>query len=373
MKDLIRPTFFNKIPLALVPTLALGVGLALLGTAGTALAKDKDSGPKYTFFPPPPDAPRLQFLTSFSSEKDLRGGRSGTFMTFLTGTQPPEKPVSKPYGVALHENTIYICDTGCGEVLKADLAARKLSSIDSRGPGAFKLPINITFDADGWRYIADSGRDEVVVLDQNENFVGSIGGKDVMKPRDVAISADRLYIGDIQNHCIHAYERSTRKPLFDIPCAEDATNLMHKLFQPANIAVDTKGCVYASDVGSDHIQVYDAQGKYLRTVGRYGDNAGEFSRPKGIALDRENRLYAVDAAAQVVQLFDDQGRLLMWFGDPRSSKVGLQLPAKVVVDYDHISRFQHFAAPDFQLEYLVLVTSQYGPRKVSVFGFGHKK
>lgn len=360
--NLILSTFF-----------ALAVGLIWLAPVTAAPAKAKDSGPKYVFFPPPPDDPHLQFLTSFSSEKDLRAGKGGNLMTFLTGTPPPNKLLGKPYGAVLSQNKIYICDTGYGEVIKLDLESRHISSIDSRGPGAFKLPLNIAMDADGLSYIADSGREEVVVLDKNENFVGAIGGKGTMKPRDVAVTADRLYIADVQNHCIHAYERTSRKPLFDIPRSGDSTNAARKLFQPANLAVDSQGHVYASDVGADRIQIYDAEGKYVRTVGRYGDNAGEFSRPKGIAVDRENRLYAVDAAAQVVQLFDGQGQLLMWFGDPRSSRAGLELPAKVAVDYGHTSQFQKYAAPNFQVEYLVIVTSQYGPRKVSIFGFGHKK
>jgi 6-bladed beta-propeller len=341
--------------------------------ATSAPGREKDAGPKYVFFPPPPDSPHLQFLTAYSSEKDLRGGKSGGLMTFITGATPPEKLLGKPYGAVLNQKWIYVCDTAFGEVLKLDLESRRISSIDSRGPGAFKLPVNIAIDGDGLRYIADSGREEVVILDKNDNFVAALGGKDVMKPRDMAVNDTRLYVGDIQGHCIHVYERVTRKALFDIPRAEDATNNIRKLFQPANIAVDGRGRVYASDVGGNRIQVYDADGKYVRTVGEYGDNAGEFSRPKGIAVDRENRLYVVDAAAQVVQLFDDQGQLLMWFGDPRSSNVGLQLPAKVAVDYDHVSYFQRYAAPDFQVEYLVVVTSQYGPRKVNLFGFGHKK
>ncbi len=343
----ISSIFSGRFPtLAPATVLALAVGLAWLVPAA-APAKDKDSGPKYTFFPPAPDAPRLQFLTAFSSENDLRGGKGGNLMTFLTGAPPPNKVLAKPYGAFISQNKIYVCDTGHGEVAILDLESRQISSIDSRGPGAFKLPLNITIDADGLSYIADTGREEVVVLDKNENFIGAIGGKGVMKPRDVAVTADRLYIGDLQNHCIHAYERTTRKLLFDIPRGADATNIDRKLFQPANLAVDTQGCVYASDVGADRIQVYDIDGKYVRTVGKYGDNAGEFSRPKGIAVDRENRLYAVDAAAQVVQMFDAKGQLLMWFGDPRSSKVGLQLPAKVAVDYDHTALFQQVRRAEF--------------------------
>jgi sugar lactone lactonase YvrE len=331
----------------------------------------KNAGPKYVFFPPPPDAPRLQFLTAFSSERDLRGGGGG-FFTFVTGTQPAEKPVGKPYGASFSEKKMYICDTAYGEVLKVDLEARRFSSMDTRGPGAVKLPLNIAIDSDGTTYVADSGRDQVVIFDTNENFVAAIGTKGATRPRDVALAPDRFYVGDIQNHCIHAYDKASRKLLVDIPRPEDQTNVARRLFQPANLAVDRQGHVYASDVGAFHIQVYDADGKYARTVGEYGDNAGEFSRPKGIAVDRDGRLYAVDAAAQVVQLFDEHGRLLMWFGDPRASRVGFDLPAKVVVDYDHVGLFARYAAPDFKVDYLVIVINQFGPRKVSVFGFGHK-
>jgi hypothetical protein len=95
--------------------------------------------------------------------------------------------------------------------------------------------------------------------------------------------------------------------------------------------------------------------------------------PKGVSADREGRVYVVDAANQLVQIFDEQGKLLMWFGEPDASAAPLCLPAKVIVDYDHVDLFKQYAAPNFQVEHLLLVSNQFGPRKVSVYGFGHKK
>jgi len=78
----------------------------------------------------------------------------------------------------------------------------------------------------------------------------------------------------------------------------------------------------------------------------------------------------VDAATQVVQLFDAKGKLLLTFGQPGTSTYGeLVLPAGVEVDYDHVSQFQQYVAPGRQCEYIVLVTSQFGSRKVNVYGF----
>ena len=83
--------------------------------------------------------------------------------------------------------------------------------------------------------------------------------------------------------------------------------------------------------------------------------------------------YQADAGAQVVQIFDPQGRLLLFFGELQGDAPGLDLPAKVVIDYEHTALFAAYAAPGFQVEHLVIVTNQFGERKVSVFGFGHQK
>jgi hypothetical protein len=45
----------------------------------------------------------------------------------------------------------------------------------------------------------------------------------------------------------------------------------------------------------------------------------------------------------------------------------------VVVDYDNLSFFRQYVAPDFELEYLLFVTSQFGERLVNVYGFGKER
>ena len=332
-----------------------------------------DKGPKYVFYPPAPDAPRVQFLTAYGSAKDLRGGANDNFVSFITGTPPADTPILKPYGAAETPNNIYLCDTDVGMLLRLDLAGRKIFAISPQGPAVLKSPVNLSVDANGWIYIADSLRDQIVILDNKENFVATLGEKGVNKPRDVVLSKDRIYVGDIAQHAVHVYDKATRAPLFDIPRGAEATNIATRLFQPINLALDIRGQLFVGDLGGYRVQVYDADGNYVRTVGKYGDNYGEFARLKGVAVDRDGLLYAVDAAGQIVQVFDAEGHLLMWFGEPGNGRGALTLPAKVVVDYDNVALYQKYAAPDFQLDHLLIVTSQYGPYKVNVFGFGHKK
>ena len=80
-----------------------------------------------------------------------------------------------------------------------------------------------------------------------------------------------------------------------------------------------------------------------------------------------------DAMSQFVQICNNEGKPLTWFGEPGNDNNVQNLPAKVVVDYDDMAFFEHYASPKFKVGHLVLVINQIGPHKVSVYGFGHMK
>ena len=60
----------------------------------------------------------------------------------------------------------------------------------------------------------------------------------------------------------------------------------------------------------------------------------------------------------------------MFFGGPGAARDSVNLPTVVKIDYENVSYFERYAAPNFDIEYLVLVASQFGVNKVTVFGFG---
>ena len=339
-------------------------GCLMLGLLAACTTKP---APKttYTFFPPSPDEPRIQFLTSFSSDAEL--GRTRSFTDFITGEQPAGRLV-KPYGLALSGGKVFVCDTVANVIEVFDLQKHRASYFAPPGEGRLRMPINITIDTNGLRYVADTGRRQVVIYDRDGVFLSAIGKKDEMKPADVAVSADRLYVADMLNHAVRVYNKADQKFLFNIP--DSSVTNQGRLFTPGNLALDKNGRLLVSDVGSFAVQIYDLEGKYLRTLGQQGLGAGAFARPKGVAVDRAGRAYVVDAATQLIQIFDAEGRLLLYFGQPGASTRGqLVLPASVKVDYNHLGYFQKYIAPGYQCEYLILVTSQFGPNKVSVYGF----
>jgi len=60
----------------------------------------------------------------------------------------------------------------------------------------------------------------------------------------------------------------------------------------------------------------------------------------------------------------------MAFGEPGAERWNVNLPTVVKIDYENVPYFEKYAAPKFEIEYLVLVASQFGLNKVVVFGYG---
>jgi sugar lactone lactonase YvrE len=284
------------------------------------------------------------------------------------GQEKVLRPIWKPYGLAIRDGKIFVCDTQAGNVSVADLATRKMRYLKPEGVAAMKTPINVAVDKDGTVFVTDTGREQVLIYDRDGKLLEALGKKAEMRPCGIALAGDRLYVTDLKAHNVRVYNKANRQLLFTFPKERGDTN--SSVFQPTNVAVDRNGRVCVADTGGFCVKIYDPEGNFLRSFGQLGVTPGQFTLPKGVGIDREGRVYVVDAAAAVVQLFDAEGRLLMFFGEPKSSgDAGLYLPAAITIDYDNVSWFEKYLAPGCRLEYVILLTNQVGPHKVSVFGF----
>jgi len=150
---------------------------------------------------------------------------------------------------------------------------------------------------------------------------------------------------------------------------DEGVEAEHRLFRPTGLEVDPEGNVYVVDGGNYRVMKYDSKGRFKQQFGSIGKGLGQFTRPKGIAIDREGRLYVGDAAFANVQVFDPEGAVLLFFGGAGNLPDSINLPVQIEIDYDGVDVFADRAPPGFEIEYLIGVTSQFGPNKVSVFGF----
>lgn len=343
------------------------IGALLLFAVAPSMADDEIVGEQPLFLPLPPDEPRLQFLTKFSSALDISTEKKG-FRDFVFGGEDKEAQlVQKPYGLAVHEGAIYVVDTRGNGYGVFDLANSRSKLVRPTGAGALAKPINITIDTDGTRYITDTDREQILVFNADDRFLRAIGEPGQFRPVDVAIAGNLLYVTDIMNHRIHVLDKATDEV---VQTFGDAGSEPGQLFHPTNLAIGSDGTIYVTDTSNFRLQQFDAEGKFIRAIGSQGSRPGTFSRPKGIALDREGHIYVVDAAFQNIQVLDPDGGALMAFGEPGAERWNINLPTVVKIDYENVPYFEKFAAPNFEIEYLVLVASQYGLNRVVVFGYG---
>lgn len=347
--------------------------LLLLITAGCAttapVLETESSGP--IFYPTLPESPRIQYLATFNSSMDVDES-TGEFANFILGEDKGEDAylINKPYGVEIYQGKIFAVDTRGPGYAVFDLVNRKFEMIYGDGGGRMEKPINITFDSDGTRYISDSVMNRVLVFDKNDQFVKAFGFADQFKPTDTAISGDKLFLVDVKDHEIEVLNKHSGVLLYKI--GKNGPN-EGEFFHPTNIKIGTDDHLYISDTSNSRVQKFTLDGQFVRSFGSIGDNLGELARPKGIALDKQGRLYIVDAAFENVQIMNPKGELLLFFGAPGDWPDSLNLPADIEIDYDNVALFQGYAHPDFELEYIILVSSQFGVNKVNVYGFGRMK
>jgi DNA-binding beta-propeller fold protein YncE len=318
------------------------------------------------FYPALPNAPRIQYLTTIAGERDLAVERD-SFADFIVGDDKGGQRLAQPYGSAMYQGRLYVADTGAGGLALFDLKQRKFSFLQGSGSGRFKRPINVRIDADGTKYVTDTARDQVLVYDRDDRFLRAFGAQGQFRPVDVAIGGDRLYVTDIAHHQVHVLDKATGKTLLTFGKAGSGEG---ELFHPTSIALAPDGDLYVVETSNYRVQRFTTDGKPVRVYGEVGTTPGSFARPKGIAFDRSGRMLVGDAAFQNVQMFDRDGKLLMYFGEAEDGSEGVNLPAGVTVDYDNVASFKRFADPRFDVEYVILVASQFGPNKVDVFGFG---
>lgn len=320
------------------------------------------------FFPPPPELPRVQYLTSFTGLKDIE--KQSAFNRFILG-EKRDVQVDKPYGVAIYDGKIYVCDTNHAAVAVFDLQRKAFGPLKgAEGQGKLVQPVNISIDADGTKYVADPVRQQVVAFDRNDEYLKAYGVSGKWKPVDAVAFEHRLYVADIENGLVKVFDRGSGETIKTFGNTGDLTERLHR---PTNLAFDSQGDLYVADVGRFQVLKFDRDGHFKSAIGRPGDNVGHFARPKGVAVDREGRVYVVDASFNNVQIFNKDGRVVGFFGQGGEKPGDFLLPAAVVLDYDNLGYFQQYVDANFQPEYLIVVTSQFGPRRVNILAFGKEK
>ncbi len=345
--------------------LAIAAFTLLLAAGGCANQTPVETKP-YAFWPPFPNEPRVLYLASYSTNTDIEPPKS-KMDELLYGKDPQAVvPITHPYGLAMWNGRIYVCDTRNSSIEILDLRKHRMELMGAEDK--MKHPVAIAIAPDGIKYVADDLTDVVLVFDASDHFIRQIG-HDKFYPVGLAIHDRELYVTD--NHLSHVevFDRFTGQSLRMIG---ELGQKPGQLELPLGVAADADGNVYVDDIVNCRVQKFTSQGKLLGTFGSLGDNVGTFTRPKHIAVDEDGIVYVVDAAFQNVQMFDKQFHPLMFFGGSGNFPGAMVLPAGISIHDGDLDLYADKIPAAFQAMRLILVTNQFGDR-VSVYAMGHLK
>jgi|GEM_PF-1284486 len=306
--------------------------VVLLGAAGCARPAGELFPPTVParVWPAAPDRPRIRWVGALRGSEDLHAGQSGreVWASFLRGPRPPIR-FSTPHAIAISDDTLLaVADGGAAAVHIVDLSTREHTLVSGFGNEQFAMPIGVAW-AQKRLFVSDAQRHEVIELSASGSFVNRFGSKELTRPVGIAFvdKLAALYVVDGGAHHI---------AVFDLHGVLQKT-IGRRGEQPGQFNYPSylsvrDGRMLVADSGNFRVQLLDLDGNVIRTIGQKGNGAGDFALPKGVAIDSSGHLFVVDAQFENVQVFDATGQLLLAFGNEGRSPGEFRLPAAVAID-----------------------------------------
>lgn len=281
-------------------------------------------------WPNPPAITRIKYTDQFFGEKretkQQQKVKEG-WMDKLAGATAGDVPQNQqlyfqlvqPYGVGVDsKGRIYIADGKVRAIFIYNPETKATELIKNGVQARFHLITGLTLDDSDRLFVADSELRHVLVFDKNHKIEASIT-QGLVLPGGVAVDNENrfLYVADTGADQIFVFDAD---PPFKFLRAIGTRSGKHDLTalgdfsQPTNVAVDGDGNLFVTDTWNNRVQVFDADGKFIRAFGKAGDGPGYFARPKGIAVDADGHVWVADSIQDRVQVFTPEGHLLIWMG-----------------------------------------------------------
>ncbi len=191
------------------------------------------------------------------------------------------------------------------------------------GANQFAMPHGLTVDAQDNIWLTDVALQQVFKFSPDGRLLMVLGERGVAgaderhfnRPTDVAVLADgSFYVSDGYRNTRVVKFSAEGKFMFQWGRSGTGPG---EFATPHAIVVDRSGLVYVADRQNDRVQVFDAQGQFIRQI-----KSPEVGRPYGLALLSQGRLVVADGGEQPlsgpdrsgIAIADVAGRVLQRFG-----------------------------------------------------------
>ena len=190
----------------------------------------------------------------------------------------------------------------------------------------------VAVDSQDRVYVFNRGAHPVIVFDKEGTFLNAWGEGVFNNPHGIFIDReDTVYLVDNGDHTIRLFDtQGNLKLLIGQPGVAADTgyrlNAQPVLYGGApfnrvtNVARGPNGDLYVADgYGNARVHRFSRDGKLITSWGQPGGRPGEFNLPHAIAVDSANQVYVADRENSRVQIFNADGMYIKewgWLGRP---------------------------------------------------------
>lgn len=327
------------------------------------------------FWPQAPAIARLKYLDLYTGQKidwaevkklqEQTGKKQKlSWKDKLAGSDPNKTPADDfkmpfqlmaPTGIAFDsKGRIYLADSKVGGIFIYNPEDKSTSFLVGGKDAHFGQIAGMVMDDTDRLFVADSKLRRLTVLDNKGHEEETFGADVMVSPAGVALDRENrlLYVVDTQLDQVLVYDADS----YNLLRRMGTSGKKHTLTDPGNFslpthcAVDGDGNLFVTDTLNNRVEVFDADGNFIRQFGKAGDAPGRFGRPRGIAVDADGHVWVADGLLQRVQVFDQEGRLLMWVGQEGElpgmfsalNDIAIDVHNRVVTTEDFPARAQIF-------------------------------
>ncbi len=154
-------------------------------------------------------------------------------------------------------------------------------------------------------------------------------------PKGIAVDGQgRVYVADSINHRIQVLDASGRTVL----TVGGEGNAPGQFREPWSVAVDAEGFIFVADTWNHRIQKFDANGTFITQWGVFGDTVGAlgatnvFYGPRDVAIDRDGNVLVSDTGNKRIVKYTPEGQYITQCGGAGSLLGQLREPVGIAVD-----------------------------------------